>query len=183
MIDEILQDAQEHFDKAIEAYKREASKLRTGRANPSMLESIRVDYYGNATPLNQVAAIQVVDSRLLSVKPWERNLTGAIEKAIMTSDLGITPNNRGDTVLVPIPPLTGERRRELVKRLRSEGENCKVSVRNGRRDALDLLDSLEEYSEDELHRAKKRVQELVDKATTRVDEVVAGKEKEILAGP
>ena len=183
MIDEILQEAQEHFDKAISAFAREAAKLRTGRANPAILESIKVDYYGNLTPLNQVASIQVVDARLLTVKPWERNLTGAVEKAIMTSDLGITPSNRGDAVLVPIPPLTGERRRELVKRLRAEAENAKVSIRNGRRDALDMLDAIDDMSEDAVHRGKKQVQELVDKATSKVDEAAEQKEKEILAGP
>ena len=183
MIDEILEEAQEHFDSSISAFKREAAKLRTGRANPSLLESVKVEYYGNPTPLSQVASIQVVDARLLSVKPWERNLTGAIEKAIMTSDLGVTPNNRGDAVLVPIPPLTGERRRELTKRLRAEAENAKVSVRNGRRDALDMLDAIDDMSEDEVHRGKKRVQELVDKATTKIDALSEAKEKEILAGP
>ena len=183
MLDEIMEEAQEHFDRSIEAFRREATKLRTGRANPGILESVKVDYYGNLTPLNQVASIQVVDARLLSVKPWERNLTGAIEKAIMTSDLGVTPNNRGDAVLVPIPPLTGERRRELTKRLRAEAEHGKVSVRNGRREALDMLDAIDDMSEDEIHRAKKQVQDLVDKATAKIDALAEAKEKEILAGP
>jgi ribosome recycling factor len=183
MIDEIMQEAQEHFDNSLEAFRKEAAKLRTGRANPAILESVRVDYYGNMTPLNQIASIQVVDSRLLSVKPWEKNLSAAIEKAIVNSDLGVTPSNRGDAVLVPIPALTGERRRDLSRRLRSEAEHTKVSIRNGRRDALDMLDAIDDMSEDELHRARKSVQELVDKATTRVDSAADAKEKEILDGP
>jgi len=183
MINEITADAQDHFDKAIAAFQREAAKLRTGRANPAILDAIRVDYYGTPTPLSQVAAIQVVDPRLLSIKPWERKLAGAIEKAILVSDIGITPNNRGDTVLVPIPPLTGERRRELVKVLHRESEKAKVSIRNGRRDAFDLFDSIDDIGEDAIHRAKKHCQELVDKATKRVDDALAAKEKEILAGP
>lgn len=183
MIDEIMQEAQDHFERSIEAFRKEAAKLRTGRANPGILESVRVDYYGSSTPLSQIASIQVVDSRLLSVKPWEKNLTAAIERAIMTSDLGVTPSNRGDAVLVPIPALTGERRRDLSRRLRAEAENAKVSIRNGRRDALDMLEEMEEMSEDEVHRAKKTVQEFTDKATNRVDSAAAAKEKEILEGP
>ncbi len=183
MIDEILADAQAHFDLAIEALRREAAKLRTGRANPALLDSVRVDYYGNMTPLSQVASIQVVDPRLLSVKPWERKLAPAIEKAIQISDLGITPSNRGDTVLVPIPALTGERRRELVKVLRREAEAAKVSVRHGRRDAFDMFDALDDCPEDELHRAKKTCQELVDKAGKRIEDMAAEKEAQILAGP
>lgn len=183
MIEEIMIESQDHFDKSITSFKREAAKLRTGRANPAILESVKVDYYGNLTPLNQVASIQVVDARLLSVKPWERGIIGAIERAIMTSDLGITPTNRGEAVLVPIPPLTGERRRELVKRLGFEAEQAKVSIRNGRRDALDMLDAIDDLPEDDIHRGKKQIQELVDKATARVDELAEEKEKEILAGP
>ncbi len=183
MIDETLAEAQDHFDKAIEAFRREAAKLRTGRANPAILDSIRVDYYGSSTPLSQVASIQVVDPRLLAVKPWERNMTAAIEKAIMTSDLGITPNNRGDAVLVPIPALTRERRKELTKILRREAEAAKVSCRNGRRDALDMLDAIDDMSEDDIRRAKKSLQDLVDKATKGVDDIASDKEAEILKGP
>lgn len=183
MIQEILESSQEHFDKAIEAFRRECSKLRTGRANPALLDGIRVEYYGAVTPLSQVASVTVTDSRLLTIKPWERNLVSAIEKAILASDLGLTPNNRGDVVLIPIPALTGERRRELVKVLKREAESAKVSVRNGRRESLDMLEAIDDVSEDEVHRAKKKLQDLVDAASKRVDEVAATKEKEILEGP
>ncbi len=183
MIDEILADASEHYDKAIEAFRRETGKLRTGRATPSLLDGVRVEYYGTPTPLSQVASISVVDARLLQVKPWERNLVGAIEKAIQISDLGLTPNNRGDVVLVPIPALTGDRRREMVKLLKAEGENAKRSIRAGRRDALDMLDALDNISEDDVHRAKKSAQDAVDIAVKRVDTMVDDKEAEILKGP
>ncbi|MCO4760400.1 MAG: ribosome recycling factor [Myxococcales bacterium] len=183
MIDEILQDAEEHYAHAIEAFRREANKLRTGRASPTLLDSVRVDYYGTATPLNQAANVTVVDARLLQVKPWDRKMVAAIEKAIMISDLGLTPSNRGEVVLVPIPALTGERRREMVKILKSEAEKAKMSIRSGRRDAIDLLDTIENLSEDDLHRAKKDVQDGVDAAVKRVDAAAGEKEAEILKGP
>ena len=183
MIDEIMVDAEEHFDKAIQAFQRESGKLRTGRATPTLLDSVKVDYYGVATPLSQVASVSVVDARLLQVKPWEKKMVAPIEKAIMTSDLGLTPSNRGEVVLVPIPALTGDRRREMVKLLRAEGEKAKVSIRAGRRDALDMLETLDDMSEDDIHRAKKSVQDRVDEAVKRVESLVEAKEAEILKGP
>lgn len=183
MMDEILAEADEHFNLAFEAFKREASKLRTGRASPSLLDGVRVEYYGSATPLTQVANVTVVDARLLQVKPWDTKMVAAIEKAILTSDLGLTPSNRGDVVLVPIPALTGERRREMVKILRAEAERAKVSIRAGRRDAMDMLDAMDDVSEDDVHRAKKAVQDHVDAATKRVDAHAHTKEAEILKGP
>ena len=183
MIDEILSSAQEHFDKAIVAFQRDCAKLRTGRANPALLEGIRVEYYGQIVPLNQVASVTVTDARLLTIKPWERPMVAVIEKAILASDLGLTPSNRGEMILVPIPALTGERRRELSKVVRRDAEQAKVSVRNGRRDALDMLDMLDDISEDEVHRVRKKVQDLVEVASKKVDAVMAEKEKEILEGP
>ncbi len=183
MIDEILASAQEHFDKAISAFQRDCAKLRTGRANPALLEGIRVEYYGQTVPLNQVASVTVTDARLLTIKPWEKPMVAVIEKAILASDLGLTPNNRGELILVPIPALTGERRRQLSKVVRKDAEKAKVSLRNGRRDALDMVEMLDDISEDEVHRTKKKVQDLLDVASKRVDGVMADKEKEILEGP
>lgn len=183
MIDEILADADDHFDKSFDAFRREAAKLRTGRAHPSLLDGVRIEYYGTPTPLSQVANVSVVDARLLQIKPWERNLCNVIEKAILQSDLGLTPNNRGDLVLLPVPALTGERRRELVKILKAEGEKAKVSMRNGRRDALDLIDTIEDMSEDDLNRGRKAVQDHLDAAIKRIDVYVSEKETEITAGP
>ncbi len=183
MIDEVLASAQEHFDKSIQSFKRDCAKLRTGRANPALLEGIRVEYYGQTVPLNQVASVTVTDARLLTIKPWEKAIMPVIEKAILASDLGLTPSNRGEMILVPIPALTGERRRELSKVVRRDAESAKVSVRSGRRDALDMLEMLDDVSEDEVHRARKKVQELVDAASKRVDQVMSEKEKEILEGP
>ena len=183
MMDEILAEAEEHFNLAIEAFRREASKLRTGRASPSLLDGVRVEYYGSATPLTQVANVTVVDARLLQVKPWDSKMVAAIEKSILTSDLGLTPSNRGDVVLVPIPALTGDRRREMVKILRAEAERAKVSIRAGRRDAMDMLDAMDDVSEDDVHRAKKAVQDRVDAAVKRVDSHAHEKEAEILKGP
>lgn len=183
MIDEILAVADDHFEKALEALRREAAKLRTARAHPSLLDSLRVDYYGTPTPLNQLANVSAVDARLLQIKPWERKMCAIIEKAILQSDLGLTPSNRGDVILLPIPALTGERRRELVKVLKAEAEKAKVSMRAGRRDALDLIDAIEDQGEDELDRARKAVQDRVDAAIKRVDAFVADKEAEITAGP
>jgi ribosome recycling factor len=180
MIDEIFADAKERFDKAHEAFQREAAKLRTGRANAGLLEGVRVDYYGQTVPLNQVAAVTVADARLLSVRPWEKQMLAPVEKAIMTADLGLTPSNRGDTILVPIPPLTTERRRDMVRLLKKEAEAARVSVRQARRDAMDMLDALDDISEDDVHRAKKQLQDDVDAAVERIDAFTEGKEKDIM---
>ena len=183
MMEEILAEADDHFERSLEAFRREAGKLRTSRAHPSLLDNLRVDYYGSATPLSQLANITVVDSRLLQIKPWERSMCNTIEKAIQQSDLGLNPNNRGDLLLLPVPALTGERRLALVKVLKAEGEKAKVSISQGRRDALDLLDAIEDESEDEINRYKKVVQDKVDAAIRRLDAYVVEKEAEITAGP
>jgi ribosome recycling factor len=182
MIDEILESAQEHFDKALTSFKRGCDKIRTGRANPSLLDGIRVEYYGQMVPLTQVSSVSVPEPRLLSIKPWEKSLVPVIEKAILASDLGLTPNNRGELILVPIPSLTGERRRDLVRVLKREAESAKVSMRHGRREALDMLAAFEGLSEDDVRKAKKKVQELVDDSTTSVEKTADEKEQEILKG-
>lgn len=179
---DILDELASRITAAIDAFKREANRLRTGRANSSMLDSVRVEYYGSEMALTQVANVTVVDPRLLQVKPWERTMCGPIEKAILAANLGLTPSNRGESILVPIPAMTGERRRELSKVVKQLAEDAKVSVRNGRRDANELLDMVENMPEDDLARAKKKVQEAVDAAGKRIDQITAEKEAEILEG-
>ncbi len=183
MLEEIIAEADDHIEKAFESFRKEAAKLRTGRAHPGLLDGIRIEYYGSSTPLHQIANVSAVDARLLQVKPWERNLCNTIEKAILQSDLGLTPSNRGDVVLLPVPALTGERRKELVKVLKVEAEKAKVSVRQGRRDALDLIDAIEDMGDDDLDRARKTVQDHIDTAIKRIDAFTAEKEAEIVAGP
>lgn len=180
MEQEIFDDLQHHLDASLEHFRHECSKLRTGRANAAIVDGVRVDYYGSESPLNQVATVSVVDARLLQIKPWERNMCGPIEKALLAANLGLTPSNRGDVVLVPIPPMTGERRKELVKVVKHMAEEAKVSTRNARRDAMDLLESLEDFPEDDLARAKKKVQEMVDAAGKRIELAEKEKEAEVL---
>lgn len=180
MEDEIFADLDHGLHNALEAFRRECNKLRTGRANAALLDSVRVDYYGQESQLHQVATVSVVDPRLLQVKPWERNMCPAIDKAILAANLGLTPSNRGDVVLVPIPAMTGDRRRELVKVVKHLAEEAKVSVRNARRDALDLFETLEDYPEDDLTRAKKKIQDAIDAMIKKVDHAAAEKEAEIL---
>ncbi len=180
MEEEILQELQERLSATIDSFRREGAKLRTGRANPSMVEHVRVDYYGSEMPIGQCATISVVDARLLQIKPWERTMCAPIEKAILQANIGFTPSNRGDVILLPVPSLTGDRRRDMVKQLKSLAEEAKVSTRNARRDANDMLDLVEDLPEDDLHRARKRVQDAVDQAGSRIDAVEAEKEKEII---
>lgn len=183
MIDEILQDLEEGTKKARDALKRELSKLRTGRAHPSMLDGIRVDYYGQLTPIAQMATISVPEPRMLTVKPWEKNQAQAIDKAIREGDLGLNPQVDGDLIRVPVPPLSEERRKDLVKIAKKNGEDCKVAVRKSRHDALDLLAEMKQSgdaSEDDIERAKKRVEEVVAQAGQDVDSIVQAKEREIL---
>ncbi|MBI5608389.1 MAG: ribosome recycling factor [Deltaproteobacteria bacterium] len=180
MEEEIFADLQHGLDAAIEHFRHECGKLRTGRANASLMDGVRVDYYGSESPLNQVATVSVVDARLLQIKPWERNMCGPIEKAILAANLGLTPSNRGDVVLVPIPPMTGERRKELVKVVKHMAEVAKTSCRNARRDAIDFLEALEDYPEDDLTRSKKKVQDMIDASTKRIDTIEKEKEAEVL---
>ncbi|KAG1707691.1 Ribosome-recycling factor [Nymphon striatum] len=183
MIDEILEDAGTRMQKSVESLKSELAKVRTGRAHPSLLEHITVDYYGSETPLSQVASIGVEDARTLTVTPWEKPMVQAIEKAIMNSDLGLNPNSAGTVIRVPMPQLTEERRRDLVKVVRHEAENGKVAIRNIRRDANSDFKSLEkekEISEDEERRAQEQVQKLTDKFVKVIDEVLVVKEEDLM---
>lgn len=179
MIKEINDDTRDSMAKVIETLQRDLSRTRTGRANLSILDGIRVDYYGTSTPLNQVAALTVVDPRMISIKPWDKSLIAIIEKSIIASDLGLNPNSDGEMLRLPIPPLTQERRMELAKGVRKQGEDAKISIRNIRRDAKTLLDALEGISEDDVTRAHKAVQDTTDEHVKKVDEVISKKEKEI----
>lgn len=183
MIDEILKDAEARMGKSIEALKSELAKIRTGRAHPSLLDHVHVEYYGSEVPISQVANISLEDARTLAVSPWEVDMVAKVEKAIMTSDLGLNPSTAGKVIRVPMPPLTEERRRDLVKVVRQEGENGKIAVRNIRRDAnSDFKDLLKEkeISEDEEHKAEESVQRITDKSIAQVDELLKVKEQELM---
>lgn len=183
MIEDVVADLKNSIDGAIVAFRGELGKLRTGRASVSILDGIKVDYYGVPTPLNQVAALTVADARMITIKPWERPLIGDIEKAIRNSDVGITPQNDGDIIRLPIPPLNEERRRDLVKKAKNQGEDTRIGMRNHRRDANDMLKELEkekQISEDDLKKALEKVQAEVDRGVKQVDEILAVKEKEIM---
>jgi len=182
-IDDISKEAEEGMKKAIDSFKRDLAKIRTGRATTSMLDGIKVDYYGTPTPVNQVATVQVVDARLITIKPWEKNMIPVIDKAIRGSDLGLNPVADSDQVRLPIPPLTQERRKELVKVVKKNTEEARVAVRAARRDAMDMVKEYEkdgEISEDEKKNGEKKVQDLTDKYVAMVDQVADTKEKEIM---
>jgi ribosome recycling factor len=180
MLDEILEDAQASMTKAVEAFKRDLAKVRTGRANLTMLDGVRVPYYGTLTPLTQVAALTVADPRLITIKPWDKSLLTEIEKALVGSNLGITPSNDGEIIRLPIPPLTGERRQDLVKQLKRQTEEARVTVRNTRRDVNAMVKELDGVSEDAQHRALKDVQDLTDKFVALLEKAAEAKEKEIM---
>ncbi len=183
MIDEIIADARERMGKSVEAFKSELSKIRTGRAHPSLLDHIKVDYYGSEVPLTQAANVAVEDARTLSVTPWEKPMVQVIEKAIMTSDLGLNPNTAGTVIRIPMPALTEERRRDLVRVVRAEAEGARVAIRNIRRDAnSDFKDLLKEkeISEDDERRAQEAIQKLTDKFIQEADKLLAGKEAELM---
>lgn len=179
-----IKDAEVRMQKSIEAFKQAMSKLRTGRAHPSLLDHIRVDYYGNETPLSQVANITIGDARTLVITPYEKRMTQVIEKAIMTSDLGLNPASSGDLIRVPLPALTEERRKDLIKVLKGEAEDARVSIRNGRRDANNALKEAlkkKEIAEDEERRLTDSVQKLTDKYIAEVDSLFAVKETDLMA--
>lgn len=183
MIEELKKDAAMRMDKSIESFKQELSRIRTGRAHTSLLDHITVDYYGSSVPLSQVANVSAEDSRTLMVQPWEKQMVAVIEKAIMTSDLGLNPATAGTVIRVPLPALTEERRRDLVKVVRQEAENARVAVRNIRRDVLgDVKDLLKEkeISEDDERRAQEDIQKLTDKHVAEIDQLLARKEQELL---
>jgi ribosome recycling factor len=180
MIAETLEELTDAIQKAHESLRRDLGKIRAGRANPAILDSVRIDYYGSPTPLKQLASISVPEARLIVLKPFDRSQMQAIEKAIMEAQLGLNPSNDGEIIRIPIPPLTEERRRELVKVARKSGEECKVAIRKARHDAKDMIDSLKEEGEDEADRARKDIEEAVRSGTNRVDEIVTKKEADIL---
>jgi ribosome recycling factor len=183
MIDDTLAELRNSVEKAKEALKRALAKLRTGRAHPAMLDSIRVDYYGQSTPISQMANIGVPEPRLITVKPWDKSTVSAVERAIRESDLGLNPQTDGDLIRVPVPPLSEERRKELVKIAKRDGEECKVAIRKSRHEALDMLNEIKESggaSEDDVERAKKKVEEVMLEAGQAIDQLVQQKEKEIL---
>lgn len=183
MIEELKKDAAMRMDKSIDSFRQELSRIRTGRAHTSLLDHVTVEYYGSEVPLSQVANISAEDSRTLMVQPWEKQMVSVIEKAIMTSDLGLNPATAGTTIRVPLPALTEERRRDLIKVVRQEAENARVAVRNIRRDVLgDVKDLLKEkeISEDDEHRAQEEIQKLTDKHVAEIDQLLAKKEQELL---
>jgi len=183
MIDDIIKDAGARMGKSIDALKQSLGKVRTGRAHPSLLDHLTVDYYGSQVPISQVANIGVEDARTLSVTPWEKTMVQPIEKAIMTSDLGLNPATAGTVIRIPMPPLTEETRRELVKVVRKDGEAAKVAIRNIRRDANNDFKELvkeKEISTDEEHRAQDNIQKLTDERVAEVDRVLADKEAELM---
>ncbi len=183
-IAEIKQNAEQKMQQSMEAFKNSLSKIRTGRANPGILDTVQVDYYGSMVPISQVANVSLLDARTVSVAPWEKGMGPKIEKAIRDSDLGLNPAAQGDLIRVPMPAMTEERRRELTKVVRSEGEHAKVAVRNLRRDANDHVKRLlkdKEISEDDERRSQDEVQKFTDRFIAEVDKLVAGKEQEIMA--
>ena len=183
MYDDVLSDAKGGMSKAVDSLKKELTKVRTGRASISLLDDVRVDYYGTPTPLNQVGTLAVPEPRLITIQPWEKPLIPEIEKAIMKADLGLNPASDGQIVRIAIPALTEERRKEMAKLAKSIGENAKISVRNARRDANDMLKAMEkdkDISEDDLKRGEKDVQDLTDGFVKQIDDIVAAKEQEVM---
>ncbi len=183
MINDVIADAKVRMQKAIEATKREFASLRTGRASPVLLEQIRVDYYGVPTPITQVATVTVPEPRLLMIHPWDKKMVKDVEKAILKSELGLVPSTDGVYVRVPIPPLTEERRKDLVKVARKHAEEGRVAIRNVRHEAKEMIEQLEdegEVSEDECRRGLDELQKLTDKSIAEVDALLAAKDKEIM---
>ncbi len=183
MIEDIKQEARGRMQKSIEAFKVELSKIRTGRAHPSLLNHVTVDYYGSDVPIGQAANIAVEDARTLAVTPWDKSMVATIEKAIMTSDLGLNPSTAGTVIRVPMPPLTEERRRELVKVVRELAENARVAVRNIRRDGNNDLKSLakdKDISEDDEHKGQDLVQQVTNESTDEIESLLQEKEKELM---
>ncbi len=179
-LDFIVDIAKDQMQKALEHLEKELTKLRAGKASPAMLSTVRFDYYGSSTPISQAANIGTPDARTLTIQPWEKNLIQEIEKAIINSNLGFAPSNNGDMIIINIPPLTEERRKELAKLAKAEAENAKVSIRNARKDANNDVKKNEEASDDLKKQYEDRIQGLTDKFVTKTDEVLAAKEKEIM---
>ncbi len=183
MIDELKEDAEVRMGKSVASLKNDLTKLRTGRAHTSLLDHITVEYYGSEVPLSQVANVSVLDSRTLSVSPWEKPMVQAIEKAIMNSDMGLNPATSGELIRIPLPPLTEERRKDMIKVVRAEGEGAKVAIRNIRRDVLSDIKALlkeKEITEDEEHQAHDEIQKITDKYVKQVDDALVVKEKDLM---
>mgnify|MGYP006094562273 FL=1 len=184
MIDETIADAAERMQKSIASLDEAFKRIRTGRAHPDILDSVQVSYYGSDTPLSQLANVTVEEGRSLIISPWEKPMIGEIEKAIMKSDLGLNPSNNGDTIRVPMPPLTEETRKEYTKQAKAEAENARIAIRNIRRDANSDFKELEkekEISEDEQHRAEDQVQKITDKHIATIDSSFQAKEADLLS--
>ena len=183
-LNSIKKDAQTRMQKSVDLLKTDLMKLRTGRANAALLDHVKVDYYGSETPISQAATVTVDDARTISITPWDKGMVGAIEKAIMTSDLGLTPNTAGQTIRIILPPLTEERRRDLAKVVKTEAESARVAIRGVRRDANQHVKDLakdKKISADDEKRAEADIQKLTDQFVAKVDEAAAAKEKELLA--
>ena len=183
MIDDIEKDAEQRMNKTVESTRDDMARIRTGRASTALLDHLSVEYYGTATPVNQVATVSVADARTLNIQPWEKNMVSVIEKAILESDLGLNPVTAGETIKIPLPPMTEERRVELGKIVKQEGENGKIAIRNIRRDAIQTVRELlkeKEITEDEEKRSETTLQGLTDKYVAIIDQVVADKEKEVM---
>jgi len=183
-IADVRKSVEGKMDQSIAAFKNNLTKIRTGRANPALLDTVSVDYYGTMTPISQVANVSLLDSRTISVQPWEKGLGTKIEKAIRDSDLGLNPSSMGDLIRVPMPPMSEERRKELTKLVRNEGEASKVAVRNLRRDANESVKKLVKdklASEDDQKRAEVDIQKVTDKHIAEIDQLIAAKEQEIMA--
>ncbi len=183
MHEDVVSDLKQRIDKTLEDLKRELSKVRTGRASTHILEGIRVDYYGTPTPLSGVANLNTPEPRLITIKPWDKGTLKDIEKAIREANIGLNPMNDGESIRLPFPPLTEERRRDIAKQVKSKGEDHKVAIRNVRRDANEMLKELlkdKSITEDDLKRATERVQKETDAGVLKVDEIVAKKEKEVM---
>ena len=183
-IEDIRTGVESKMDQSIAAFKNNLSKVRTGRANPALLDAVQVENYGSMVPLSQVANLSLIDSRTVGIQPWEKGMGAKIEKAIRESDLGLNPSSMGDVIRVPMPVMTEERRRELTKLVRSEGEGAKIAVRNLRRDANDAVKKLEKdklVSEDEQKRSEADIQKLTDRYIVEIDRLVASKEQDIMA--
>lgn len=183
MLEKVYKEAEKKMQGAIEVYKKQLNTVRTGRASTSILEGVVLNYYGNPTLLSHIATLSTPESRLITVQPWDKSLLGEIEKAILKADLGLTPANDGKIIRIPVPPLTEERRKELVKVVKKMGEECKIAVRNVRRENNEEIKSLEkkkEITEDELYKAQEQIQKITDKFIGLVDEIEERKSKEIL---
>ncbi|WP_456324926.1 ribosome recycling factor [Desulfonauticus submarinus] len=182
-MEQVFKSGKEKMKKAVSVLEKELAKLRTGRASTGLVENLKVDYYGTLTPLNQLASISIPDSRTIAIQPWDRGAFSEIEKAIQKSDLGLTPVNDGKVIRINLPPLTEERRKELVKLAKKYGEEAKIAVRNIRRELNETLKKMKnekEITEDDLHRGQDEVQKLTDKYIAKIDEILADKEKEIM---